>query len=332
MVKLTSKRKYFFQIRARYESKHRRRFKIWKSNKNRGDQGRNIEQRRDAHYVNRGIKIIAPKIFILRENQEEVLIFIEKLKMIYSGIVFIDLKHVERINNGAVTLLISVLGEYQDKKIRFRGNKPKNIEARKVFEKSGFFDFVNGSIDPDNYNNENIIITKGRNKVKQDVTNRLIKNAMITVYGKEERNTSLQRMLIEMMSNSVQHAYNPKTSNTRWWISFYHHKEENKVSIVYLDNGYGILETLNSNFKNAMIKFVKDESELLQRAFDGKVNSRTKMPGRGRGLPAIYRKSELFHNFTVLSNNAFIDFQKDTRIKLETSYKGTYYYLEVFKK
>jgi len=333
MRKLSQKNRRHQSARRKYQLKHHQRFKLYRRNKGYRYLSKSKIKRIFEDYLRDSVSYKAPENFILKDNPEEVLAFIQKVKNNKSNKVFINLSSVTRIHAGSIAMLTSVVGELSDKNIKCRGNRPNDNHAREVFERSGFFNIVTGEISPENINDDNKIIKRGKSKVIQKETAKYIKKAMKTVSGEEKKNTSLQRILIEMMNNSVQHAYK-NSLFTNYWISFYHDRKEKKVCIVFLDNGQGIIKTLNRTFWDSVTERfkTKSNSELLYQILMDKDVAIRNAPGRGRGLPAIYKKSASFSNFTVISNRAFIDLENNTTRDLLNNYNGTFYYFELINK
>lgn len=321
------------QERRRLQSKMRSRkgyggkVKIGK----RGERYINPSHKSFRQYSEKQFHLIAPRVFTIKENKEEVLEFLRKLKETKKKKIGIDLSEVEKINIGAITLLTSISFYLNEKKVSVFGNKPKEERARTFFEKSGFFSLMKTKNIPNQSpDSKNTIFSMGMAETEPTRIASMIENAMETVYGKRMPNKDLYRILMEMMSNSIQHAYEHK-KNTRWWVAINHNLVEKKVSFVFLDNGKGIIKTLKPEFlqKLKQITGVNSQDEILQKVFDDKIGSSTKIEGRGRGLPAIYKVREHFSNFVALSNGAYLNFEHELKETVSNQYNGTYYSWEL---
>jgi len=282
----------------------------------------------------KALHIDAPIAFSLQQNTEKMLIFIQRLKRLYSlnTDVYINMKEVQDITCGSIALLLSVLSDFMDKGLTVYGNRPKNKNAKRVLERSGFFNFVRGSISESDKNSKNNIICQGKQSVMQEESAELVKQAMETVTGTSARNQKIQGMLIEMMANSVNHAFKD-VINTRWWISASHDEENNKVSFVFIDNGEGIVNTLGENFLKKISYKFKDNLDLITSAFNRQIKSRTGLNYRGRGLPRIEkgRLNNYFSNFTLITNNVYYTGDIATSRLLDEDFSGTFYYFELHK-
>lgn len=329
------KKKINLKTTLREQKKHRRKIyhKIWKRQQRIKKQG--ISQKKISYLaqIENSTKFIPPKNFSLRENTEPVLRFISDLKR-YKNIkmdIFINLSRVENITNGSIAMLLSVIRELSSKGIIIRGRKPRNKVAKKTIEKSGFFNHVKAYIDEENTTSADTIITQGTDSVDQESSAQIVLESMQTILGTETRNQPIQGMLIELMANSVNHAFPDSSKQKKWVLSVNHDVEKKKVSFAFVDNGFGIIKTLNLNFQKTVLNLFKSNNDLLKTAFEGQIGSRTKLNYRGRGLPSIFNKYQqnYFKEFVVITNNVFIDFQNNDSRVLDNEFHGTFYYWEL---
>ena len=89
-------------------------------------------------------------------------------------------------------MILSVIGEYNAKNLFISGDKPKNPIAKRILERSGFFNHVQGFVGDENPKHNNSILTKGKKVVKPDETAPVVNGAMKTVWGKKLRNQKLR--------------------------------------------------------------------------------------------------------------------------------------------
>jgi len=332
MKKLYSlpKRKRWINKRQRNELKKHIKWIKWKKETKKKQIGKSKVESKYDNIVSKAKKVKAPSLFVLRENTEGVLFFIHQLKNLchQEKNVRIILRDVTKISNGAIAILLSVIREFNEKGLKVSGNKPNHPESRNTLERSGFFNYVLGSIAEENKDSSDSIITKGQKTINQVATAKIVLEAMKTVKGDAIKNKPIQSMLIELMANSVNHAY-PSSKNPRWWLSVQHTKEKNEVSFTFVDNGVGILKTLSISQKLKV--FFKDEIDIIESAFDGTLGSRTGLDYRGRGLPSILSKfkKKYFTDLVVITNNVFIDYEKNIKKTLKTPFKGTFFYWEL---
>lgn len=332
MRKFKSKYKVFLLKRREKNLSRRKKHIEWRVSKNKSKQGISIKNIRWQKSVDKSVLFIAPKIFSLRDNAEGVLRFISELKKHKNRNqrVFIQLKNVQVILNGSIALLLSVIQDLSRRNIVVIGDSPRRTEPRKAIEKSGFFNYVRSNFDKDKIVSPDTIITKGLDIVQQEATAEAVMTAMKTVSGKKIRNQPIQGMLIELMANSVNHAF-PYSKNKNWILAVNHNFSEKVASFCFVDNGAGVIKTLNLNLRQKIRNFFNGNIDLLETAFEGEIGSRTGLKYRGRGLPSILKKfrQNYFAEFVVITNDVFIDFQNKRKYQLNNAFQGTFYYWEL---
>lgn len=328
MKKLTRQQKKHKLSRARYQL----------SKKSRSGKKHNVS---DINYQSRlpskkykTFHFKAPKIFNLQyENVNEVLKFIAQLKIIGRDEVhdiFIDLADVNEFGEGAIAMLLTVIKEIRDFAPRkpIRGNQPKSETASDVLEKSGFFKHVAGhTISEKNQSEKNTMVTYGNANKAPSFLPKIIHQAMDTVWGRPGRNPLLYNVAFEMIRNSCDHAFK-KDNMIKWYLASTFLDDQNLVKFSFVDNGKGILKTLNEGrLKNALNLFTGNV-DILITAFKNGIKSRTGLSWRGKGLPDIFENYEenFIRNLIVITNDVFIDFDRKIQHKLDTPFAGTYYF------
>lgn len=283
-----------------------------------------------------------PHIFSIKENTKETLFFINELKKIRSPKkdIFFNMYNVSTIDEGTIALFVSIIKELTIKKYRIKGNKPKNKEAKKILEKSGFFDYLKGYIDEENRYTSNTILTEGQSKTEQEATAKIIRKANKFLTGQEDKNPPLQRLFVELMANAINHGFKD-IKNARWYLSYSEEYAtyEKICKFAFIDNGTGIVETLKlknifEKLNQKLISFFKGDYDLLLSAFRGEIGSKTGLDYRGKGLPEIYKAMEnnIINNLFILTNEVILDFKNNKFYKIDVNHKGTFYYFELSNK
>ncbi|MET4138465.1 hypothetical protein [Pedobacter sp. UYP1] len=278
--------------------------------------------------------MIIPVRFNLLDGKDEVLVFFEKCKvssLTYRKLHFV-FDNVEDIGHGAVTILLSICGYLKDQGVSVSGSYPNDVEARTTFEKSGFLRYFNAHYTKkENMDSPNEILQRGLDKTNPKGTAKKIRGAMKTVWGTEQKNTGIQGLVIEIMANTVNHAYNKYHKG--WYFSVDHDNENNSVKFCFVDNGLGILNTIKIKLKDIFGTFIgiTNDGQILKNAFDGRYGSRTRLSYRGRGLPAIKKNfdNNIIKNLVVISNNVYLNFEDGTFEVMPISFTGTFYYWEI---
>jgi STAS domain. len=318
-----------------------RRRRVWESLRNREknskkkDKYRRIRGNASQYSINKNI-IKVPNDFSLISNHVEALKFLNFCKSLdykRSKFVYFDFQEVTNIGNGAITILLSIIGGLQDQNINVSGCYPNDEHARNFLERSGFLRYFKAKIKKENGNSRNAILHRGKDQTHAKETAKLIHGAMKTVWGEDYRNPKLQGMLIELMANTVNHAYLRRSHQKGWYFSVDHIESENKVRFCFVDNGKGILSTIKIRFRDKILKLFDniDDRDLIIEAFNGTFGSRTRLTNRGKGLPVIKRNLEenVIKRLKVISNNVILDFENKQASILEEGFSGTFYYWEL---
>jgi hypothetical protein len=289
--------------------------------------------------------IKAPVYFSLAHNTEETLKFIEKIETCFKNRqrVFVDLSKVEKLANGAIVVLLSILVNFKTHGIDFNGNFPDNNEARHALNNSGFFKYIYKNINQsESYSFENEICTHANKKVDSLLSEEIIQKASKHIWGEERRCTGLQRVFLELMQNTNNHASLEKQGDKHWWATISPSQTEKKVSFAFIDYGIGIFESLSNKpaenkFYDAInkLKNVFDfttNAELLKLLLNGDVHKTvTGKYYRGKGLPGIFNacQTNKISNLIIISNDAIADYSQGIYRKLNGKFSGTFVYWEL---
>ena len=257
---------------------------------------------REAHkpFVTKEFKRVVPEVFSIVENAEETLAFfndviLEIKEKHYKEKFSFDLKNVKRITIDAVMYLLAIMENIHSSKLNqtFSGNHPDDLNVRNVLIESGFYKYVNSNIPMElGKTSHKIQICEG-----STVDARLVKSICDFVNqscGTVKQFThKLYEILIEIMTNTVQHAY---SADEIWekhnWYVFTEDKED-CIQFTFLDIGEGIPKTIYKNFIEKIIPslFVNDADYIVS-ALNGKFRSQTGLESRGNGLPTVKEYGE----------------------------------------
>ncbi|SFN60693.1 hypothetical protein SAMN05444143_1372 [Flavobacterium succinicans] len=292
-------------------------------------------------------KINTPKNFSLITNPTETIDFINILEDRYlqKKEVFVNMKNIEYMDYSAVTMLLSVVFSFKERNINFNGNFPNKINYKKMLIDSGFFDCLKTKIDKKleyKIGKNNQIFTLANKEVNSELGLPVMIETSETVFGKKRTLKGLQRVLLELMHNTNNHADLNKKGEKHWWLSVNHNKDKNIVSFIFLDYGIGIFESLKNKpeegkwgkLKNYISSLVntEDNSNLLRLLLEGEVHMTvTGKHYRGKGLPGI-REAMIrndISNLCIVSNDVFSDVSNNTYTKLNNEFSGTFVSWEI---
>mgnify|MGYP006979513959 CR=1 FL=1 len=334
---------------ARKQERMRIRFKQNRKRRNKLLQGKNKEQRNLYRLQERFKdfkKVKAPINFSLTENTDESLIFISKIESCLSAKkkVFVNLSNVEDIAHGAIVVLLSIMMKFKSLHIDFNGNFPKNKKANKKLVDSGFFQELyknNVHFDTTYSLCRNKILTHANKVVDTKLSDSIVSEISTLIWGNKKRCTGVQRVFIELMQNTNNHASLLNNGEHHWWTTVEYSVQEKKAYFSFIDYGVGIIESLNNDtrgkFYNWIPKIKKafslsNNSEMLMLLMKGEMHkTSTGKYYRGKGLPCLFKACEdnKISNVVVISNDAKVDYKTQSSVKLKHSFKGTFVYWEL---
>jgi hypothetical protein len=342
VLKRLARKSFKRKMRSKEKKRLRNSFLIGVSSELKKEINRSVQTKQDLSSYSH---IKAPINFSLTQNTEETLKFIGKIENCFKRKqkVFVDLTGVENIANGAIVVLLSILVQFKSNKIDFNGNFPKNLKVREFLRDSGFFKYLYKEINPqESYTFDNDICTHANKKVDSQLSEEIIKKASTFIWGEERRCTGVQRVFLELMQNTNNHASIVKQGEKHWWATVKHYDNERKVGFSFIDFGVGIFESLankkeDNKFYNAISKVKNvfsftDNAELLKLLLHGDVHKTvTGKYYRGKGLPGVFEacKNNKISNLIIISNDAIADYANNNYKKLNNSLSGTFIYWEL---
>ena len=285
---------------------------------------------------------ISPKNEIkLLEDTENAIDFISKLKSYRRAAkevktVIIDLRNVNSIDIGTISLMLSSVKELILVDIEVKGNLPTNKVAKQVFLDSGFLEHMNevsksirNSMKVTNKKNLLLMLAKGKSESRK--VGQCIRTGIEALTGKPNHYPPIYGIIQEMNGNSVEHAYKRKA---HWLLGINHEQHNKKLIFTFTDNGFGIINSLKKRFnKNVFDKLNwHNDERILEGVFDKKYNSRFKKQyNRNKGLPVIKKaqSENKIKNLIVISNNSLFRVDRSETMKLSEEFSGTFYYWEL---
>lgn len=305
-----------------------------------------IEIKRDADF-NRFNHETAPKNFSFLQNPIKVISFLNNLEKLFKkrNPAYVILKNVEVIDHSSITALLAIMIKFKEARIKFNGDFPINIAANDFLMKSGFFEQLNKANKNQaiyNIGKENQICTHAQKQVVPQIGLPIIEEASLTIWGEKRISKGLQRVLVELMQNTNNHATKEKGNSKHWWLSVNHDKLNKKVSFVFMDYGVGIFSSLNNKkIGNKWYGWqekikgqfgTKTDEQVLKLLLDGKMHATvTGEKIRGKGLPSIGQVLDRgqLSNLHIITNNVYADVSGNEYRLLNQVFNGTFYYWEL---
>lgn len=295
--------------------------------------------------------IKAPTHFSLIDNTEEMLRFIAALNKAFDKRrkVYVRLHNIKSMSDDAIVLLLSNVLEFKNAKIDFNGSRPTNLAIAKRLEKSGFFDILYGnnkdaywnSGDSFSINRDKSMYTHATKNVDSELTSNLIENSATYLWGEKRRCRGVQRIFLELMQNTNNHA-SRHPGEKYWWVNISLLNNPKRIGFSFIDYGMGIFTSLNTKGTNNKfydwINKIKnlcnpeDHYEVLRLMMLGDFhNTVTGHSYRGKGIPGIYNEiaKGAITKLVIISNDAYANTEDKDYHKLNNSLKGTFVYWEI---
>ena len=296
-----------------------------------------------------------PNTFSIVKNTQETVRFFQDLRSVcdamkYGEIVF-DMQTLEFVSIDAVMYIIAIAYNISglNPNIRFAILKPDKKRVKNFINQCGLNDFIKDS-ECDDCGDEYFVIRVG-SQTDTQVANEISEFTRSKSSQIEANHVSmLYKMLIEMMNNSMEHAYTDielKEIKDIWFVFI--ENSAKRLKFTFLDTGIGIPKSIfkknRGNIEDIQRMFGNEQNKQLDdsfifRALTGRIERENKEnSNRGRGLPEIYgyyKNEHIFSNLCIISGDEKCKFYDSNRLKakfeqLESELCGTLYYWEIKK-
>lgn len=244
-----------------------------------------------------------------------------------------NLENISEMTIDSVMYLLAVLYNMKtapNVEYHIRGNYPRNPEILRYFIESGFVKFVRTTNRIDiNRDSGNLEICSG-NTIDEQVAKKVC-DFVIKCFNTSNKYTRfLYNIMIELMANTCQHAYDEKSPLVKHWYTFVEYVDD-KIKFIFLDTGSGIPATVTKRFHENLIPAPFDsDSKYIISALNGEQRTKTKLRNRGRGLKFMrdcYEDNEI-QKLTVISGKGYCNLKENPR-DISEEFNGTLYYLEI---
>ena len=274
-----------------------------------------------------------PASFSFIEDKESVLLFLNQAFDYYKAfkhkiqekVYNYDLLSVISIDITAICLFLSLINKINANGIGSRGNYPQDDEARRILIESGFADIMQSAYKPlktKKYRNQLYIV--GSNRVNNKKIGESVKESVEYLTGSACHFQPIYTMLIEICSNSVEHA-NKKEKDKNWVVSVSY--EPDRVNFIVVDTGEGIMRTIQKKLPEMFLDKFRTDGDILEDLLNKEYQSRTKEINRHKGLPKIKENFEAGYvdNMKILTNKVWYDMASKTYERTKNEYFGVLY-------
>jgi len=335
----------FARSRARAEQKRRDHFKRYLAQKHRGASAPRFRPEKPRRKrTARTYTLIVPEYLSLLNNFADTNEFLMEFRrlLLQRRRIFVDFALTQQLTVEAVLVFLAILKEVGGKKTASKvsttmGSSPlRHTRAAKLLRESGFYEHVSSDVDlssPD--------VTRGTirpregTRVSTALADTLTEKAAIAIFGDTRKLPAVYRTLIEVMGNTKQHAGRGKDGE-RWWAMVHTDPKTRRAEFAFYDAGVGIIGSFRIRFR-ALFELVgaaPTQIEILRDLLRGEFKSRTNLPYRGKGLPALAKalSRRQIENLKIISNRVVADVANDKVTELSADFPGTLVYWELGKK
>ena len=235
--------------------------------------------------------------------------------------------------------LLAILNNIKcvNNKFSVSGNEPRDAGIKKMFIESGFYSYVKyKGNQPLTKNTDTIQILTGYN-TDTNLAKQMSDFAIAKMNVSKSQCRFLYIMMIELMSNTIKHAYNDEeTMNRCWYCYSEYNRDEDSIAFTFVDTGEGIPSTVRKNFAEKLdILKIYGEDKYVISALNGKFRTSTLQSHRGKGLPKIrdFCFNKKIQDMRIITNKADVtvgDCSFNSTL-LTHSLKGTLYYWKIYK-
>jgi hypothetical protein len=276
----------------------------------------------------------APATFSLLANPEESIAFLNDIEAVSQDHhIDLDISSVCSLTPDAIAALTSTIGRPKFENRNVRGNLPKDPVNQQILYESGFFDHVKSRYPLPAFVNRGIITKRQSQRVEGTTAAAMIRHGTKMLSGEATRSKPAYRVLVEAMGNTHNHAGGNKFRRETWWTTVYADRTRNRVCFTFVDTGVGIFKSIRMGPIRQVYNFLlgKTDTHILRDMLDGKVESSTGLPYRGRGLPSmdtLWRRGDL-KRLVIITNNVLADVSANDFRTLKNSFHGTLLYWEI---
>lgn len=334
----------FSRSRANSEKKRGQKFKIYLKQKHLGASiGAFRSEKGPRKRTVKRHPLTVPKHLSLLDNFEDTNNFLNDVRkfLLQGKKLFVDFSKTHDLTVEAVLVFVAILRETAGRKRANRvaaamGNSPlQNSPAGRLLRESGFYEHVNSDVDLGGEAARGTIRPREGIRVNAALANALTEKAARAIFGDDRRLPAVYRILIEVMGNTKQHASVGKEQE-QWWAMVHTNPKNHRAEFAFYDGGVGIVGSFRTRWRAAfeLVKLSPSQEDILYDLLHGEFKSRTNLPYRGKGLPAIAKAlaRRQVENLKIITNRVVADVANDTVTALPVEFPGTLVYWEVGKK
>jgi hypothetical protein len=235
--------------------------------------------------------------------------------------------------------LLAILKNIQQLKsqISVSGNLPTDEKVKDLVLSSGFSKYVALNIKNQLSSKAKMIRIVENKTIEPKIAQKVIDFVIAEGNYSRIETQFLFGMLIELMSNTVQHAYNTRREDLEHYWYLFAEKQPDNIKFSFIDTGESIPQTVRKKIKELISQplFNKDNELIISTVKGDFKRSETNLDYRGKGLPQIYSHFNVnrIQNLHIISNRGFVKFSNNSIPSIESktinAFRGTLFYWEI---
>lgn len=306
-----------------------------------------IRRKRTRHTSRKGVapqRVIVgvPKTFDFRAGRDATLRFFEQLlrQLGRRKSVYVDMSEVTHVEESALLSLVAYCERYKRAGVSIMGNYPLDPVTRTRVQGSGFVEAIYEKafrVREQYSKTGNSFLSHASKVVQSERTAELVEDVARRLWGDARFCPQVQRVLVELMQNTNNHASGNDPGQRHWWLSVHFEEQESAAYFAFVDVGVGVFGSLSAkdprDFWWAWL--LRTRELLLSRANNASVLSLmldnslhrtvTGESFRGKGLPALFEVCQRngVTDLRILTNDVYAAVSEGMYLPITPGFTGT---------
>lgn len=290
----------------------------------------------------------APTNFSILDNRDSVIQYFNTIKHMLNQKEYtqMNLRKVASIDLPTLCLLGAFMLDRNTRSEYLEVTSPlSNSAAYRFFEEAQFENMIIKKRKPDF--NSGVFLSRREDEVNKEAIGDILTKT-VDYFGEsnQQRLRDLPPIIIEIVTNTADHASPDSRYTLPWIINTYETKDGNGNKLkqyCIIDMGVGIYETLidkansqqqGKSLWHTIIKRENSQGEFFKQAIPKGLQSRTTLPQRGKGIKYIYDTvsgDNMYKRFEIITNKTRVNLTNLGLVEKDSSENlpATIYYWEV---
>lgn len=290
----------------------------------------------------------APTNFSILDNRDSVIQYFNTIKHMLNQKEYtqMNLRKVASIDLPTLCLLGAFMLDRNTRSEYLEVTSPlSNSAAYRFFEEAQFENMIIKKRRPDF--NSGVFLSRREDEVNKEAIGDILTKT-VDYFGEsnQQRLRDLPPIIIEIVTNTADHASPDSRYTLPWIINTYETKDGNGNKLkqyCIIDMGVGIYETLidkansqqqGKSLWHTIIKRENSQGEFFKQAIPKGLQSRTTLPQRGKGIKYIYDTvsgNDMYKRFEIITNKTKVNLANLGLVEKDSSENlpATIYYWEV---